>query len=134
MIQPIEVVGAIIVRDSTVLAARRGPSKSLKGMWEFPGGKVECDEDPREALGREIREELSCEIEVGTRVATTSHAYDFGLIRLSTYYATLTAGQPTAIEHAELRWVAIRNLSALNWAPADIPTVRKLMSRAPESG
>ena len=54
----ITVVGAVIVRDGHILAARRGPKMSLAGLWEFPGGKVEPGEDPREALAREIREEL----------------------------------------------------------------------------
>lgn len=127
MNQPIDVVGAIIVRGGKVLAAQRGPGMALEGMWEFPGGKIEQGEHPEAALVREIREELGCAIEVGAHVGTTLHKYDFATIRLSTYYATMTAGEPAAREHAALRWVPLAELSSLTWAPADIPAVERVM-------
>ncbi|MGB3375936.1 MAG: (deoxy)nucleoside triphosphate pyrophosphohydrolase [Microbacterium sp.] len=120
---PIEVVGAVIVDGVRILAAQRGPGKALAGFWEFPGGKVEPGETPAAALAREIEEELGCQIDVGQHVATTTHEYEFGTIRLATYYSTLKAGVPSASEHAELRWVELNNLKSLAWAPADIPAV-----------
>ncbi|WP_152354028.1 NUDIX domain-containing protein [Brachybacterium subflavum] len=65
----IAVVGAIIVRDGLVFAARRSPERSAGGLWEFPGGKVEPGETPQEALVRELREELGVRVEVGARAA-----------------------------------------------------------------
>lgn len=130
MNQPIEVVGAAILSSDCVLAAKRGPRQALAGRWEFPGGKVEVGESPEQALIREIREELGCEIEVGEHVTTTTHRYDFATIRLSTYYAGVVTGEPTATEHAELRWVQITEMSALNWAPADVPAVRSIVEIA----
>ena len=59
----INVVGAAIVTNGTVLCAQRGPGKSLAGYWEFPGGKIEPHETARQALHREIEEELLCEVE-----------------------------------------------------------------------
>ncbi|MFC6705091.1 (deoxy)nucleoside triphosphate pyrophosphohydrolase [Flexivirga alba] len=127
MIKQIDVVGAVLVRDGTVLAAQRGPSMALSGHWEFPGGKVEQGESPQEALVRELREELLCDIAVGDRVETTSHQYDFGIVTLTTYLATLEAGEPQATEHAELRWIPVADLHSVEWAPADVPAVERIM-------
>lgn len=119
----INVVGAVIVRDNEILCAQRGPSGSLGGKWEFPGGKIEAGETPREALEREIVEELDCTIEVGAEVTTTSYEYDFGIVILTTFYCTLISGSPRLTEHAEVRWLEPSELSALDWAPADVPAV-----------
>lgn len=119
----LEVVGAVIMRDGRVLCARRGPGGETGGLWEFPGGKVEAPESPREALVREIREELGCEIEVGEHLTTTVHAYAAITISLATYRCTLAGGEPAPTEHTELRWVAPRDLPSLDWAPADLPAV-----------
>ena len=67
----IDVVGAAIVRDGKVLCARRGNGKSLAGYWEFPGGKVRPGESRREALRREIEEELLCEVTIADEVCTS---------------------------------------------------------------
>lgn len=124
----VHVVGAAIVRGGLVLAARRGPGRQLSGLWEFPGGKVEPGESPSVALAREIREELSIDVQVGTHLDTTTHPYEFATVTLETYFATMTSGEPTASEHSELRWCAPDDLEHLDWAPADIPAVRKLLA------
>jgi 8-oxo-dGTP diphosphatase len=123
MTKQIVVVGAVIVRDGQILCARRAPGSTLGGMWEFPGGKVEASESPQGALAREIAEELDCLVNVGAEITTTSHAYDFGTVHLTTYYCSVSSGQPQAREHAELAWVAPHQLAELEWAPADIPAV-----------
>lgn len=122
----VDVVGAVIVADGRVLAALRGPSMSLAGYWEFPGGKVELGENRRSALRREIHEELECVITVGEHIETTRHEYSFGTVLLSTFWASLDAGDPTAGEHSELRWCTPNELAALQWAPADLPTVERV--------
>lgn len=124
----IAVVGAIIVRDGLVLAARRGREKAQAGLWEFPGGKVEQGESPDAALAREIREELRCRIVVGEHVETTEHSYGGTIVVLSTFLCELADGEPQATEHAELRWVAASHLRALDWAPADVPAVQRLLA------
>lgn len=123
----IQVVGAVIVRDGTVLCAQRGKEMALPGLWEFPGGKVEAGESEQAALVREIAEELLCMIEVGSPVDTTTHTYDFGNVTLATYYATLTDGEPQAMEHEAIRWIPASDLMTVEWAPADIPAVKQVI-------
>lgn len=124
----IEVVGAVI-RDEygCILTALRSKKMSLPGMWEFPGGKVEIGEEKNAALIREIREELGCEIQVLEEVADVTHKYEEITVRLITYLAIIESGIPTAREHERLEWVSLKELSSLKWAPADIPTVNKLI-------
>ena len=100
---------------------------SLPGMWEFPGGKIEGEESPKEALLRELREELLCNAEIGEYIQTTEYEYEFGMVVLTTYYCNLTGDEPKLTEHAEIRWVHAAELDKLNWAPADIPAVFKVM-------
>lgn len=128
----LEVVGAVIVRHGLVLAARRGPTKLLAGQWELPGGKVEPGESPKTALVREVSEELRCGITVGEKITTTRHTYDFGVIELTTFFAELSAGEPRATEHAELRWLSPNDLYDLRWAEADLPTIAAIRSKRVE--
>ena len=123
----ITVVGAVIVRDGLIYCARRGLTGALPGMWEFPGGKVEKDESFEEALVREIDEELSCEISVREPLETTTHEYDFAVVTLATFLCELVAGEPRSNEHAEEQWLPVGELDTLEWAPADIPAVQKLL-------
>lgn len=95
-------------------------------MWEFPGGKVEPGEAATDALAREIEEELRCRIDVGDDVTTTVHPYDFGTVRLTTFYCRLDGGGPELTEHAAMRWLAPGELGELNWAPADLPAVARI--------
>lgn len=122
MTRQIDVVGAVVIDNGLVLCAQRG-SGALAGLWEFPGGKVEPDETPQTALAREIDEELGCAIDVGERVTTTAHAYDFGIVTLTTYDCRLRAGTPRPTEHARIQWLVPADLHTLEWAPADIPAV-----------
>lgn len=123
MKKSINVVGAVIVADSKVLCAQRGATGQLAGLWEFPGGKVERDETPKQALEREISEELRCCVEVGDEVTTTRHEYDFAIINLTTYWCQLIEGTPRMTEHSEFLWLSADELRTLQWAPADIPAV-----------
>ena len=123
----INVVGAVLTRDNTILAAQRSSTMSLSGMWEFPGGKIEPHESPKEALLRELKEELLCTAEVGNLVQTTEYEYEFGTVILTTFYCSLTGDEPKLTEHSEIRWVQVADLDHLNWAPADIPAVKQVM-------
>lgn len=100
---------------------------SLSGFWEFPGGKIEPGESAQEALAREMREELLCTVSVGELVETTAHEYDFGVVTLTTFYATLIDGEPRLTEHSEIRWIPVAELRSVEWAPADVPAVERIM-------
>ena len=124
----ISVVGAVVTNSKgEVLCALRSPVMSLPNLWEFPGGKIEPGERPEESLRREILEELNCTIQVGNHIETTRYEYDKVIVELSTFQSTVVSGEPQALEHAELRWVPVKQLDSLDWAPADIPAVKKIM-------
>ena len=130
MAKHVEVVGAVIVRDGKILCAQRGLAGALGGKWEFPGGKVEPGENPREALARELVEELQCDIVVGDLVTTTTHDYEFATVTLTTFLCVLKSGEPQLTEHEAVEWLVPSALPALDWAPADIPAVRLLVEQA----
>ena len=128
MTRRFNVVGAVIVNNERVLAAKRGPGGSLPYMWEFPGGKIEDGESPQEALAREIGEELLVDVRVGEEIVSTTHDYEFGVVTLTTYYCELRSGTPRLTEHAALRWLTPDELSSVEWAPADVPAVERVRS------
>jgi len=128
MKKQIKVVGAIIRNEQEqILCALRSSEMSLPNLWEFPGGKIEKGEQPEESLVREIKEELGCEIKVADLVEDVVHEYPGIIVNLLTYEATVALGTPIASEHAKLEWKDVTELNDLEWAPADIPTVEKLM-------
>lgn len=90
------------------------------GCWEFAGGKVEPGETPRQALVRELREELAIEVDVGERITSERDEK----IELISFWCRLVEGEPTALEHAELRWVGPDELLTLAFAPIEASAVR----------
>jgi 8-oxo-dGTP diphosphatase len=119
------VVGGVVTDAAgRVLAARRVRPDG----WEFPGGKVEPGETDEQALARELREELGVEVEVGDRVGP--EVLLGGDMLLRTFTARLTAGDPVAHEHAELRWLTPDQLDTVAWLPADRTVVTALRKRA----
>ncbi|WP_291277714.1 (deoxy)nucleoside triphosphate pyrophosphohydrolase [Galactobacter sp.] len=130
MPKQINVVGAVLVRDGKILAAQRSQAMSLPGLWEFPGGKIEPGETPEQALAREMKEELLCDVTVGEHVETTAYEYDFGVVTLTTFYTQLVNGDPQLTEHSAIKWLAPAELRDVEWAPADVPAVDKLVRTA----
>lgn len=123
----LRVVAAAILRQDTVLVARRGPGMALPLRWELPGGKVEPGETDEAALAREIREELLVEVAVGARIGENLHRQGARAIRLVAYRCRILGGVPRATEHAEVRWVTAPDLAGLDWAPADVPLLDALV-------
>ncbi|MGJ7911104.1 (deoxy)nucleoside triphosphate pyrophosphohydrolase [Neobacillus sp. LXY-1] len=127
MKKAVHVVGAIIENKKyEIFCALRSPEMSLANYWEFPGGKIEDGETPEQALEREIQEEFSCSIKVGSKVEDTVYEYENVIVRLETFKAELINGQPKALEHAATKWVTRDEITKLNFAPADIPAVKKI--------
>ncbi len=120
--EPIRVVAAVIQRDGRILACRRAPHKSLAGLWEFPGGKVEPGESDEVALAREILEELGIEITVGEFISESVAPAGEAMIHLNAYWAqTNVAGEFSSTDHDRMEWFAPADLETVTWAPADVP-------------
>jgi len=126
----VHVIAAVIKNEQgEIFCAKRSSNMTLPNYWEFPGGKIELDESKVEALIREIKEELQCIIEVDEQIENTFYEYDTFTINLYTYWAKILNGQPTLSEHATFKWLPYDELQKLDWAPADIPTVRKVVQQ-----
>lgn len=114
---------ALVDPDGRVLIAQRPEGKALAGLWEFPGGKIEPGETPEAALMRELHEELGIETWASclAPLSFASHAYpDFHLL-MPLWVCRKWAGTPEPREHAALKWVRPRDLSAYPMPPADAP-------------
>lgn len=121
----IEVVAAIIFQDGKLFATQRGYGE-WKDWWEFPGGKIEPEETPKEALKREIREELATEIEVCDLLTTVEYEYPQFQLTMHCYLCSIISGQLSLLEHEDARWLNMNELDSVNWLPADVEVVRAL--------
>ena len=112
-----------------MLACRRGLTRHLGGLWEFPGGKVEDGEEPGKALARELLEELGISVEVGGQMDAVVEWTDGDIsIRLTAFRCRIMDGEPVALEHEEIRWCEPGDLAALDWAEADVPLVAEILN------
>jgi 8-oxo-dGTP diphosphatase len=119
---------ALVDADGRVLLAQRPAGKSMAGLWEFPGGKVEAGETPEAALIRELKEELGIDVSVACLAPFTfaSHAYaDFHLL-MPLYVCRRWQGIVTPREGQTLKWVRPAKLDAYPMPPADVPLVAML--------
>jgi 8-oxo-dGTP diphosphatase len=113
------VVGAAIVRDGRVLAARRRRPESLAGGWEFPGGKVDAGEAETAAVVRECAEELGIQVACGVRLPGEWQIS--GALVLRVFLAEIVAGEPRpGADHDELRWLGRTEIFEVDWLPADL--------------
>ena len=124
----INVVGAVIIRDGLILCARRSNQMSLPGMWEFPGGKVEAGERVREALTRELAEDLGIAVDAAavTPVAFAAEPLADGELLLLLFLCRQWRGEPVAHEASELAWLAPDALLRLSMPPADVALARQI--------
>ncbi len=122
----VEVIAAILFKDEQILLARRKFGKHLAGFWEFPGGKIEKDEDPDTCLMRELNEEFGIQSKVGEHFVDSDYKYDHIQIRLKAYFVEHVSGEFIPVDHDLIDWVKIKDLHTYKLAPADIPIVRKL--------
>lgn len=128
MKKTVKVVGAIIENErGEILCALRSKDMTLPSKWEFPGGKVEEGETLGDAIVREIKEELDCDIEYISTFNENTYEYEKVIVNLTTLKCRLKCGSPKASEHAKLLWLPIDYLKTLSWAPADIKAVEQLV-------
>jgi len=119
---------ALIDPDRRVLIAQRPEGKAMAGLWEFPGGKIEQDETPEDALLRELDEELGISTQSACLAPLTfaSHRYDSFHLLMPLYVCRKWEGTPRPIEHQALRWVRPQSLSDYEMPAADQPLVAHL--------
>ena len=129
--KPIVLVAAcaLVDPDGRVLIAKRPEGKSMAGLWEFPGGKVEEGEIPELALIRELREELGIDVTKACLAPLTfaSHAYDAFHLLMPLYVCRRWSGQATACEGQKLAWVRPNRLRDYEMPPADEPLIAHLI-------
>lgn len=123
-----DVTAAIILINDRVLIAQRAPKERLAGKWEFPGGKVEIGETLQECLKREIREEFDVSIEVMGLFGESIYEYEIGRIKLIAFWCKWISGDFNLKVHSRIEWVDTNELDLYDFAPADIPLMRKLKS------
>ena len=125
----IKVVAAIICNDmerkNKIFATARGYG-DLKGGWEFPGGKVEPDETPQQALKREIMEELSTEIKIGELIDTIEYDYPTFHLSMDCFWAEVITVQLELKEAEAAKWLTKDQLESVAWLPADITLIDKI--------
>ena len=124
----IEVVAAIIERDSKILLAQRPAQSDQAGLWEFAGGKVELDESQQQALVRELNEELGIEATVGEYVASHQREVSGRIIHLHAWHVPDFHGTLQAHEHQALVWCTPEEALQYPLAPADIPLLEAFMA------
>jgi len=119
----VKVVAAVIRRGNKIFATQRGYGEYKDG-WEFPGGKVEPGESPRDALVREIKEELDADITVGEKIVTVNLDYTVFYLSMDCFWASLNEGeQLKLLEHEAARWLTCDELDSVEWLPADVKVV-----------
>ena len=119
---------AIIENEGLVLVVQRSSTMSLPLKWEFPGGKIEGEETEEECIIREIKEELSIDIKVSTRLNSSIFDYPNLSIELIPFLARQIGGHIMLNEHSVYKYIEKNELLNLDWAEADIPVVKEYLS------
>ncbi len=123
-------VAAALIADGRVLIAERPAGKHMAGRWEFPGGKRADGESERQALSRELREELGVELIDGHHIMSLTHAYPERTVELSLWLVERFRGEPRGLEGQALKWVEPGRLSEEDILEADRPFVAALIESA----
>lgn len=127
----VRVVAAVICdsfeNTTKVFATARGYG-DFKGKWEFPGGKVEENETPQNALEREILEELNVEIFVGDLIETIEYDYPTFHLSMDCFWCVITNGDIALMEAEDAKWLTKETLYSVDWLPADISLVKTIQN------
>ncbi len=125
----IRVVAAVIKAEKNgepiIFATQRGYGE-FKDGWEFPGGKIQEGETPRQALKREIMEELDTEIEVGELIDTIEYDYPEFHLSMDCFWCSIVKGDLVLKEHEAAKWLTKESLDEVDWLPADKDLIEKI--------
>lgn len=127
---PLHVMAGVLRRhDGQVLITERPAGKHLAGFWEFPGGKLDPGEAPRDGLARELHEELGIRLVVAEPLLALPWRYDSKELLLDTWLVFAWQGMPQSLEQQALEWVMPADLAPERLAPADREILRHLLAR-----
>lgn len=121
----IHVVAAIIKKDNKILIAKRGYGE-FKGMYEFPGGKIELGENPEDALKREILEEMKTHIDVDQFFYHVHYEYPSFILEMDCFVCHLIDQHITLLEHMDYQWIDPHEDIDVTWVPADIQVINEI--------
>lgn len=121
----IEVVAGIIKNGEKIFATQRGYGE-FKGFWEFPGGKIEANETRKQALVRELKEELAIDVKVENFLCTINYDYPTFHLTMHCFYCSIVKGELTLLEHQSAKWLKTNELDSVKWLPADIKVIEIL--------
>lgn len=122
----VEVVAALIWDKDKFLICQRPKNKARALLWEFVGGKVEKGETKQQALIRECREELNITLDVGDVFCDVTHVYPDITVHLTLFNATIKCGVPELVEHNDMRWISVDEISDYEFCPADVEILKKI--------
>ena len=124
----VHVTAAVIIQNNKILCVQRNENKYdyISKKWEFPGGKVEENEQLEDTIKREIQEELNLIINVKSFLIQVNHQYPDFKLKMDTFICEIIDGILNLNEHIDYKWLTVIELSYLDWAAADLPIVKKL--------
>ena len=121
----IKVVAAVIRDKEKIFATARGYGE-FEGLWEFPGGKVECGETPRQALKREIKEELDTEIAIGELIDSVEYDYPTFHLSMDCFWCEIIKGELVLKEAKAAQWLTAETIDGVEWLPANLELTEKI--------
>ena len=124
-----EVVAALIWDNDKFMICQRPATKSCALLWEFVGGKVEAGETKEKALIRECHEELNITVSVGDVFTEVVHEYSDITVHLTLFNAKISEGVPELLEHNDLKWITISEVSNYDFCSADTDIINKLTNQ-----
>ncbi len=121
-----EVVAALIWDGDRFMICQRPANKARGMLWEFVGGKVEPGETKQEALARECREELAVCVSVEEQFMEVVHEYPDLTVRLTLFHASISEGKPQKLEHNDIKWITVDQISEYEFCPADVEILQRI--------
>lgn len=124
----VHVTAAVIIKENKILCVQRDENKYdyISKKWEFPGGKVEENEQLEDTIQREIQEELNLNIEVKSFLLQVNHQYPDFKLKMDTFICEINSGIIQLNDHIDFKWLSTNELPDLDWAAADLPIVEKI--------